>query len=1056
MSRARSDYSSELVTTSAKVYPNGVLMSLDTFRLSLIEHSLKRWQEIGRIISYDIQSWIEHSPKNRKCHDTVDTLIENLTHSDSMDCVTEAFDAYLQSFISGEWNRNKLDGQNIVLNVLTEQKAALLPWVSDYKNHWLNDKTKIEKSGANFSDRIFLELFPVVPGEPNIISAGNKKKYNHAQTRLLRSTSCRHYSEVSREFCRDFVEVAYENALGRTLKAKEHFRTGTSVLLRDLAGPPNDYTDDWRAFITPRQRLDAIGDSSAWWVVDPELGNPHFQKWQAIFSAYLRNAERTGTTRTHKAKWLREGLLGWLRTYGRTLSDPDILVAADFVQTGGVNNLKGGLTFEEYILQRYSELGEVGEGGAESLARTAGAPGQLFDYIINNRPHLYGHTRNMVPTRLGQYPGGVTSSGERPSKTRKSILPTTVIEIALEVLTENDAAWPKSQRICDVEVFDPTSRSWVKEYFPGPALLLETLFTLPLRGLQARYLDSGECDEFTVSVDGCSSKNQSPMAIEGRQSGFCQIMSTPLGEHEFSGFRISTNKTGSRNAPGLEEPYDIPWHKEDLLRKLSLLRDWQAKYNPADKLVKRCQLPGDNTPDGVHATEFVFLFRDAGRTKTTESFKNVINLAPISARKISDIFQLLLAEVQKRLLEEEGREVELVTSDSEGNVSTHFTIHALRASLITHFIEAGLPVHIVSEFVVGHANLIMTLYYNKTNPATINDLIQSAAAKLEELDDTPFLTKLSKDSNSSFRDLFILPNEHNRAFNEMEPGLWHTRIDGICPVACTRCHEGMVLRQESTAKAKKHYKSITRNEFSCARCRFNLTGPMFLPGQIVVHTNLIYTLREKARARSKLIQGQAAFLDKGNKLKAAQNSKAISKISDEIDELMVDLSFRTRRISQSIVLLEQAKASKSKNALITGMDDEALDAVLVETSEEALTAMVSECQFFHPETGQGSAPPRHRLLVHKLLSENGYADLLIRLPEDIQHEASVRLTRFLRRKIGDEGVGDLFSGMQSLAELGLVNGFDEEIERLSEMGLDINQIKRTSSEASTKKLRDWS
>lgn len=1030
-------------------------MSLDTVRLTLIENSLKSWQEIGRIVFKDIQSWIRHAPKNRKCHDTVKTLVEKLIHSDSMDCVTDSFDEYLRSFLGEEWNRNKLDGQNIVLNVLTERKAALLPWVSDYKNHWLNDKTKIKKSGSDFSDRIFLELFPVAPGEPNIISAGNSKKYNHAQTKLLRSTNCRHYSEVSREFCRDFVEVAYENAFGKTQKAKEHFRTGTSVLLRDLAGPPNDFTSDWRAFITPRQRLDAIGDSSAWWVVDPELGNPHFQKWQAIFSAYLRNAERTGTTRTHKARWLREGFLGWLRTYGRTLSDPDILMAADFVKTGGVNNLGDGLTFEEYILQRYSELSEVGEGGAESLARTAAAPGQLFDYIINNRPHLYGHARNIVPTRLGQYPGGVTSVGERPSKTRKSILPTTVIEIALKVLTDDDAAWPKSQRICSVEVFDPTTESWGHEYFPGPALLLETLFTLPLRGLQARYLDSGECDEFIVSIDGCSSRNQSPMAIEGRQSGFCQIMSTPLGENEFSGFRVSTNKTGSRNAPGLEEPYDIPWHKADLLEKLSHLRDWQTKYNPADKLVKRCQLPGDNTPDGVHATQFVFLFRDAGRTKTTESFKDVMNLSPISARKISDIFQLLLAEVQKRLLEVEGREVELVTSDYEGNVSTHFTIHALRASLITHFIEAGLPVHIVSEFVVGHANLIMTLYYNKTNPATINDLIQSAAAKLEELDDTPYLTELYNDSSSSFGEFFILPTEHNRAFDEMEPGLWHTRIDGICPVACTRCHEGMVLQQESAAKRDRRYKPITRNEFSCARCRFNLTGPMFLPGQIVVHTNLIYTLREKARARSKLIRGQAAFLEKGNRLKAAQNSKAISKISDEIDELMVDLSFRTQRISQSIVLLEQARVSKSKNALITGMEDEVLDAVLVETSEEALTAMVSECQFFHPETGQGSAPPRHRLLVHKLLSENGYADLLISLPEDIQHEASVRLTRFLRRKIGDEGVGDLFSGMQSLAEFGLVKGFDEEVERLREIGLDMNQIKRASSEASVQKLKDF-
>ncbi|WP_145977106.1 VPA1269 family protein [Leisingera aquaemixtae] len=1025
----RTDY----VTTSANRYPNGLFINLDPIRLALIEHSVGKWKSIALPIDEEVQSWIRHSPKNRRFHITVKRLNEGLNGAQTLDDVVRAFDEYLKTFIPGKWHRQHLDGQNVVLNILTEQRAALIPWVAEHKSHWLNEKTKAKKAGSDFSSRVALEMHPNAKGERQLVSVA-EGRYNFTHARLLRSTNCRHYSEVSLKFCRDFVELANKNASGNTEKTRENFRTATSKMLRGLAGPPSDLSKDWRAHITPGQRRDSCSEANSWWVLDPEIGHPSFERWQHIFSAYLENQEQTNTTRVHKAKYLREGLLKWLRTYGDILSSPEDLTAADFVQTGGSNNLNGGLTFEEFILNQNEELMRKGEGGPEALARIAATPGQMFDYIIKNRPHLYGHSRNHVPSRLGQYPTGVTSIGERPSKTQKSILPVTIVEMALKILSEDDAAWPKQQRMCRAEVYDPEEQCWMEKYFPGPAVLLETLFSLPLRGLQARYLDSGEFDEFLVDASGNQTFNTNAKAMKGRQRGFCQIMSTALGEQAFPGFRVNTNKSSVKKAPGVEEPYDIPWHKKDLLGKLCDLRDWQTKFNPADKLLKRCQLPCDNTPDSELATEFVFLFRDAGRQRTINKFADIRTLAPLGSGKIVSLFLLLLREIQDRILSEEQREIQLVEVDEKGKISSNFTIHALRASLITHFIEAGLPVHIVSEFVAGHANLIMTLYYNKTNPATISDLLNDAAAKLEGLETDEYLTLLYEQSDDSFRDAFVFPSDHNNAFRELEPGLWHTRIDGICPVACTRCHEGMVVQQEDKKWRKRaEYTSITRNEFSCGRCRFNLTGPMFLSGQVIVHTNLVYTLREKARARSELIKRHANLLESGSKFKTTQSQKNINKLSDEIDELMVDLSFRTQRINQSIVLLQKAKGRGKGNALITGLEEADLDAVLVETSEEALTAMVSEAQFLHPEVGQGSAPSRHRLLIQKLLSENGFDDLLIRLPEDIQHEASVKLTQFLRRNVGEKGLNDLFSGITSLAEFGLINDFEKEVQNFREI-----------------------
>lgn len=1049
----------DFVTSYAKSYENGLFINFDQVRLAIIEKSIFRWNKIAASIDYEMNWWIKDSPKNRRYDSRVEELKENLQNAVNIYSVELALNDYLQTFLDAEWDRQHLNGQNIVLNVLTEQQAALFPWVMDHNGHWLNAKTKMIKAGSNFTNRIVLELHPNKWGERRPVSGGEFSRYNACQARLLRTTNCRHFSEVSQGFCRDFLEFATSNALGKTERTREHFKTTTANLMTDLAGPPNDYSKDWRAFITRGQRKSAIGDESAWWVVDPEIGHPSFTKWQAIFSAYLESSVRTGTTGVSKARYLREGLLGWLRTFGEVLADPDTLTVADYIQTGGENNLSGGLTFEEFIIRQNDEQMTRGEGGLVALGRTAAAPGQMFEYIVTHRPHLFSHARNLVPSRLSQYPTVTTSNGERPSKTQKLVLPAKILEMALEILTEDNSAWPKMQNACIIQIYDPQLKQLVKEFFPGPAVLLETLLSLPLRGLQARYLDSGEFDEFFVDEKGQRVRNDNPIAIPGRQSGFCQLMNTPLGEHPFSGFRISTNKTNIKQSPGLEIPYDIPWNKQDLLRRMCALRDWQMRLNPAEKLVKRCELPADKTPDGKLASKFVFLFRDAGRRKTAKTLEDVRTLAPISHSKTSDLFNKLLLEVETRIgKKQNGRQINLVEIDSAGHLSSRFSIHSLRASLITHLIDAGLPVHIVSEFVVGHANLIMTLYYNKTSPATISDLLNDAAAKLEHLETDPYLEGLNVGSENRFRDEFVLPENHNSAFQEMEPGLWHTRIDGICPVACTRCFEGAVVKDVDTKEAKKvTYAAVNRNEFSCGRCRFNLTGPMFLSGQIIVHTNLVYTLREKGKVRSKLIEKQSTLTASGNNIRAAQNAKAIGKLSDELDELMIDLSFRTQRISQSIVLMKRGDDNLRKNTLITGLEENDLDAVFVETSEDALTAMVSEIQFFYPETSQGSASPRHRLIMQKVLSENGFGDFLIKLPDEVQHEVSVRLTQFLRRSVGDSGIGDLFSGSKNLAELGLLNGFEEELQSFKEIKIDPSRLGSApalAGRATPKKLRN--
>lgn len=233
---------------------------------------------------------------------------------------------------------------------------------------------------------------------------------------------------------------------------------------------------------------------------------------------------------------------------------------------------------------------------------------------------------------------------------------------------------------------------------------LYTLIRFPLRGQQILWLDSGEADHEIAVLDaengGVSwEKNTSTMAGKGSKKRR-PMAAVQRGHKDAPKLYITTNKTG-RKVGG----YEVEWIPDDLLYWLLLLRDWQVKYN---------QLSGPThwTDINIRAETnekilkargtLCFLFR-------TDTSGQPLHTTTAFTHTLPALLYAIQRPGENLAWEDKQRD-----SHYKRYVSP-YTPHSLRVSLITAFVADGeAPIHLISKL-VGHASLVMTIYYTKLN-----------------------------------------------------------------------------------------------------------------------------------------------------------------------------------------------------------------------------------------------------------------------------------------------------------------------------------------------------
>jgi hypothetical protein len=736
---------------------------------------------------------------------------------------------------------------------------------------------------------------------------------------------------------------------------------------------------------------------------------------------------------------------------------PEALAYSDVVRGDKTTSSQ---TLLEYLADRFTPP-------SASPSRTFGQARLFLEWYRRKRNKRYA-----VPLLTDDQP----SAPEYFGKTTKEALPARIIEEMKQILSENSFEWAKQFDADYANVTDPVTRRTTRIWCPVRAVALYLMLWVPLRAIQVRLLDSGEFDEHTYSHEE-RSFIPNPNGEKGRRLGVFREFPDPRGpDGRFVGLFINTNKTMRLFTGGDRQGFNIQWERPEILQALTLVRDWQQTYNPIPSPVHVNSLQ-DHTlhaPSEIAAAlaGYAFLFRDAASLRASP-------WEPISYQRLNALFIELCAEAERRLASD-GVPIRLIDkwkTKADGSIvpkSACVTLHSLRVSGITNFTEFGCPINIVTEFLAGHSTILMNLWYQKFGFSSISNIIDRASsAALSNAGLKQLQQWIDEKAENSFADFanHSLDHEFNselelpmlggaliggsvdglQALRQHSVGIWHVGIDGLCPNGRTGCHEG---GPRIGTKGWTRATPVPGGNGNCPECRFWITGPQFIFGQIVKANVLLFHIRELGTSLES-VQDELDDLQHAEHLDSANNNRENElRTSIDIYECQIQNALNTwiRRYQyaeRSIALLRNSDPeSGGAHRLITDIDntnvsneeravqeDNFLDKSesskktspklsLMECHPFELTEFAVQACEFVSEVNVPSAALRKSKLLDMMLDREGRSPLFFKLSEQDALQAGNALTRFLSDLVGERGVSELLSGESTLASLGLTHDLD--------------------------------
>lgn len=422
---------------------------------------------------------------------------------------------------------------------------------------------------------------------------------------------------------------------------------------------------------------------------------------------------------------------------------------------------------------------------------------------------------------------------------RKSINEEIILE-AKKIISENNFEFARNGTINMrvPEAFNHKTKTMDKNVWcPSIAIALYTLLEIPIRGLQCQLLDSGEGDEFRYSFkEKRMVKNTHPLSERGRTEGFVRKSGYESFDGEFYSLWITTNKS-------ISDGYEIPYLSEEFYKVMATQYEFLETYDPNPIKVNKGEIMVVSMM--TKYPMFFPLFRDLSSRK-----KMVPN-----KKKIELFWGQVCLELEKRY-EAKGIQLSLTQKKHHG-IASKYDIHSLRVTGITNLLDKGVPLNLVSKYFAGHQSFAMTLWYNSPHPQKLREHLEKAKTNAVKNGEWNF----SELEESVINSNFVGENKNLLANNS---GLLSIGISGICPLK--RCDIG-----GEEIKGQKQYKPVPMgaNGPNCFQCRFFVTGPKFLVGQMIEGNLLIRNIQKKVQ-----------FIDElKEQIMDAEDNKDLNKLS---------------------------------------------------------------------------------------------------------------------------------------------------------------------------------
>lgn len=572
------------------------------------------------------------------------------------------------------------------------------------------------------------------------------------------------------------------------------------------------------------------------------------------------------------------------------------------------------------------------------------------------------------------------------------------------------------------------------------AVALYIKLELPLRTIQVRMLDSGEADTWRYvhgPKGGSFVLNDSPLATGSAMRPYQLGVFHRHANESGAGLFINTNKTADINKAENAKGYVIPWAHEAALYWLEKLRNWQERYNPISAPMAWVELEGKHfgrTPPHPEMLEqrgtACFLFRDAaadGDDRQKPFIKNALDL----------LWYKLLARLEQRCVErdetlDDGTPIQFV--DHASVATTHYPPHALRVSLISYLVlDLQLPLAVVSKLIAGHARLIMTLYYTKFGHAYMKEVLDAAERNTLAADEAShrrFLMDATLEQVSQ-RFASVSPDAVLAAIGRKSAATFVFEDKGLCPVGGSMCDVG---GEQTGADSHNYYAPVPGypQERNCARCRFFLSGPAWLPGLMAHFNTVSYEAHERAERHNDLqeevtlMENRRADCERDGRLfteirELERLSQRYEAEAEAMGKLINDLQATYYLIARSMEIMKESNKEGVQLVAVGEMQD--IQIAFTETpSELHQIEVLCENATIYPEIDARKPTLRRSQLLDCMLEFNKMPPIFFRLNPKQQLVAGNAVMQLIQARAGSlKGALEYVEGHRRLRELGIVD-----------------------------------
>lgn len=559
-------------------------------------------------------------------------------------------------------------------------------------------------------------------------------------------------------------------------------------------------------------------------------------------------------------------------------------------------------------------------------------------------------------------------------------------------------------------------------FMPVAPTLIDVILNTGLRKISARWIDSGEGDEFIADVDSLNYRpNPLPTATPGRQESFVTICDVDDRElRRVIGMYVGLNKTGKR--------YTVPYIERGALRSVLDLARLQRSYNPIQRPVAQVEpnVRAKYTPADKVALIYP-LFRDPD---------NGLN-HPVSPQKIDTYWRALLQHCQPLVNESLGYDYPLLIGDRP-----RFDIHSLRVTMVTILSEKGVPMDII-QMLVGHSTVMMTWYYKRVSDGRIHRELQRAIegqkqnAEPVHFDDASDFSDVADEAVTSVDVDDPIGLDYLRKHNQTKSGSIDEFTHGIC--AGGDCSTG------GRRQAEGRYAPVFRPR-ACSRCRHRVTGPRYINGIVFRINCLLFEIKQSIQIEEKL-NGEAGALEDSGKPFRSVRSLAVNE-REKRDELLAEWAAEIHILEACKSKLHQSTEDPSGfelGARALDLDPAGIDLIFAQAHDFELANMLITDSRFMSGSQLGLPPGIEEwrdIRLLEIIAKNNLSQLFTRLDRQTSREAFDMLAdSIIESTRGQNLLQDVIDGVLSLKDLGLLDNVEQSISTLTEQSNSANTYK---------------